>query len=123
MKHFKRVLIESPYAGQVERNLKYARACCRHLMVTTANDDRPLAPYASHLLYTQAGLLDDDDPVERELGILAGLAWGEAAEETIACLDFGWSRGMQHGVQAAQVCNRPVREFRLPNDVFFALFG
>lgn len=114
MRRFKRVLIESPYAGHVERNLKYARACCRYLMLSTAEDDRPLAPYASHLFYTQEGVLDDDIYQERDLGIEAGLAWGEAAEETIVCVDLGWSRGMQQGVEAAHACGRPVREFRLP---------
>lgn len=122
MRHFKRVLIESPYAGDVARNLKYARACCRTLMLLTANDERPWAPYASHLFYTQEGVLDDADPEERAHGIEAGLAWGEAAEETIVCLDLGWSRGMRQGVEAAKACGRPVREWRLPPGMMDQLF-
>jgi hypothetical protein len=33
------------------------------------------SPIASHLLYTQPGILKDDVPEERPLGIEAGLAW------------------------------------------------
>lgn len=117
MKHYKKVLIESPYAGDIDRNVRYARACCRHLMLSTARDDRPLAPYASHLFYTQPGLLDDGTPIERELGIGAGLAWGEAAEETIVCIDLGISPGMERGIEAAHAVGRPVREFQLPSDL------
>jgi len=117
VKRYKKVLIESPYAGDIDRNVRYARACCRHLMLSTANDERPLAPYASHLFYTQPGLLDDGTPIERELGIGAGLAWGEAAEETIVCVDLGVSPGMQRGIDAALAAGRPVRGFELPADL------
>jgi hypothetical protein len=63
----KKVLIESPYAGDVERNEKYARACMRDCF------ERGEAPFASHLLYTQPGVLDDTLHHERALGIDAGL--------------------------------------------------
>ena len=69
----KRVIIESPYAGDVERNLRYARAAMKDCL------HRGEAPYASHLLYTQEGVLDDDVPGERKLGISAGLSWGKIA--------------------------------------------
>jgi len=123
VKRYKKVLIESPYAGNVERNVRYARACCRHLMLSTANDERPLAPYASHLFYTQPGLLDDGTLIERELGIGAGLAWGEDAEETIVCIDLGISSGMERGIEAAHTVGRPVREFQLPADLLREIIG
>ena len=66
----KRVILESPYAGDVERNVAYARACLRDSLL------RGEAPIASHLLYTQPGVLDDQIPEERQMGIDAGLAWG-----------------------------------------------
>ena len=50
------VVIESPYAGDVERNLTYVRRAMRWCL------DKGLDPFASHLLYTQDGVLDDDDP-------------------------------------------------------------
>lgn len=50
----KRVILESPYAGDVERNLTYARECVRDSL------SRGEAPIASHLLYTQEGILKDE---------------------------------------------------------------
>lgn len=61
------VIIESPFAGEVEENIKCARQCLRDSIL------RGEVPFASHLLYTQEGVLDDDDPYERELGINLGL--------------------------------------------------
>ena len=63
----KLVVIESPYAGDVERNLRYLDACIRDCI------GRGESPYASHKILTTA--LDDNDPEQRKLGIAAGLAW------------------------------------------------
>lgn len=65
---FTPVILETPYAGDVEYNLKYARACVADCI------RRHEAPFASHLIYTQDGVLDDNDPNERMLGIHAGFA-------------------------------------------------
>lgn len=102
---FKRVIIESPYAGDVERNVAYARRCLRDSLL------RGEAPIASHLLYTQPGVLDDNDPEERETGILAGLAWygdtsqppsyGRPAEACIVYADLGITDGMMIGIERA----------------------
>ena len=101
----RRVIVESPYAGDVERNTDYARACLHDCLI------RGEAPLASHLLYTQPGVLDDDKPDERELGIAAGLEWGMQAEATVVYKDFGISQGMRDGIEAAGAAGRPV-EFR-----------
>lgn len=85
----KLVIIESPYAGEVERNLAYVRACMRDALA------RGEAPFASHALYTQPGVLDDLNPIERKLGIEAGFAWGEHAHLHVFYTDLGWSRGMR----------------------------
>jgi hypothetical protein len=69
----KLVILESPYAGDVETNTTYARACVRDSL------SRGEAPLASHLLYTQPGILRDDVPDERQRGMDAGLAWGGQA--------------------------------------------
>lgn len=53
------VIVESPFAGDVEENIKYARAAVRDCLM------RGEAPIASHLLYTQEGILNDDIPEER----------------------------------------------------------
>ena len=101
----KRVILESPYAGDIERNIAYARACLRDCLL------RNEAPIASHLLYTQPGVLDDNVPDERQLGIEAGLAWGDLAEATVVYTDHGISRGMQYGIDRANKRGRAV-EYR-----------
>lgn len=102
------VLLESPYAGDVERNTRYARACMRDCLL------RGEAPFASHLLYTQPGVLDDLVPAERELGIAAGLAWGSKALLTVVYTDLGISDGMQLGINRAHAIGRRVEMRRLP---------
>lgn len=103
----KRVIIESPYAGDVARNTAYARACMADCL------RRGEAPYASHLLYTQPGVLDDDDPDERRLGIEAGLAWGEAADLVAVYVDLGVSAGMQLGIDRHRERGTPIEMRRL----------
>jgi len=99
------VILESPYAGDVEANVTYARRCLRDSL------SRGEAPIASHLLYTQPGVLDDLIPSERQWGIDAGLAWGAKAEATVVYQDRGLSTGMVYGVLAAVKAGRPV-EYR-----------
>jgi hypothetical protein len=67
------VIIESPYAGELLRNISYARAAVRDSVL------RGEAPMASHLLFSQAGVLYDDIAEEREMGIEAGLAWARVS--------------------------------------------
>lgn len=98
-----RVVIESPYAGDVEANVAYARACLRDSLL------RGESPVASHLLYTQPGVLDDLDPQERACGIAAGLAWSLDAPH-VFCTDRGWSSGMR---TALHYC----REHHIPTHV------
>lgn len=99
------VIIESPFAGEVEENVKYARQCLRDSIL------RGEVPFASHLLYTQEGVLDDDDPYERELGISLGLEIGRVAALTAVYIDRGISGGMRYGIERAEVEGRPI-EFR-----------
>ena len=61
----KLVYLESPYAGDIEKNIKYARLCMKDSI------DRGEYPFASHLLYTQESILDDDDPVQKLESILS----------------------------------------------------
>lgn len=95
-----RVIIESPYAGEVEKNLAYLHRCIRDCL------DRGEAPFASHLMYTTA--LDDTIHEEREKGIAAGLAWHDAAEKVVAYIDRGISNGMYKGLRAAHEKGVPV---------------
>lgn len=98
----KLVILESPYAGDIEKNVAYARACVRDSL------SRGEAPIASHLLYTQPGVLRDEVAEERQWGIDAGLAWGAKAEATVLYCDLGISRGMEYGIANAERTGRPV---------------
>lgn len=103
------VIIESPYSGDIKVNIEYARRCLRDSIL------RGEVPFASHLLYTQDGVLDDSDPYERELGIELGLAIGPIAKKTIVYIDLGISDGMKHGIKRAtnegrQVIYRSIME-------------
>ncbi|MBN2747169.1 MAG: hypothetical protein JXR34_10630 [Bacteroidales bacterium] len=84
-----KVIIESPYAGDITKNIAYARKCVLDSL------KRGEAPIASHLLYTQPDILNDDIPEERKLGIAAGLAWKDVADLHVFYTDLGWSDGMQ----------------------------
>lgn len=115
------VIVESPFAGRhgakcacgdceadKARNVRYARALLRDCLL------RGEAPYASHLLYTQPGVLDDAIPLEREIGIEAGLDWGVCASATVVGTDLGMSNGMQRGIERARIAGREVVLRSLP---------
>ena len=99
------VLIESPFSGDIARNEAYARRAMADCF------RRGEAPFASHLIYTQPGVLDDTIPEERQLGIRAGLLWGEQAAATVVYRDLGITEGMQIGIDRAKRVGRPV-EYR-----------
>lgn len=82
------VILESPYAGETEANVIYARQCVVDCLV------RGEAPIASHLLYTQEGIFDDANESQRSLGIAAGLAWLPYADAMVVYIDRGISKGM-----------------------------
>lgn len=102
------VLIESPYAGDVERNLRYLRAAMRDCL------ERGEAPFASHGLYTQPGVLDDNDPDQRQLGFGAGFAWGNRADLIAAYVDLGISPGMTEGLEFWRAKGRTIEHRTLP---------
>ena len=99
------MILESPYAGNIERNILYARECMRDCL------QRGEAPFASHLLYTQAGVLDDGTPDERKLGVEAGFAWNTVAEKIVVYEDLGITGGMEQGIERAKNKKIPV-EYR-----------
>lgn len=91
----KRVIVESPYRGEVAENIRYARACIADCL------RRGEAPFASHLLYTQDGVLRDDVASEREWGMQAGWEWMGVADLVAVYCDRGISFGMEQGVARA----------------------
>ena len=85
------VIIESPYAGDIEGNKAYLQACIRYAL------SLGLTPYASHQMLTEA--LQDAIPEQRNLGIFAGFAMRDLLLSTGRavvwfCTDRGWSKGM-----------------------------
>jgi hypothetical protein len=106
----KLVYIESPFAGEVGLNIEYARACMADSL------SRGEFPFASHLLYTQKGILDDDIPEERKKGMEAGFAFAEKCDLSAVYTDLGISGGMQEGVERAREFGREVVYRGLPRE-------
>jgi hypothetical protein len=99
------IILETPFAGDIKKNIAFARACMKDCFC------RCEFPFASHLLYTQEGILDDNSKEDRELGMKAGLAWGKYAVATVVYTDLGISEGMKRGIEQAQKDGRVV-EYR-----------
>jgi hypothetical protein len=107
----KRIVLESPYAGNIARNVEYAKLCVKDML------KRDEAPIASHLLFTQPGILDDLNPEERKLGIEAGQAWLTVAEGVNFYVDFGISSGMEWTLGVVEKLRRPYEFRKLPEEV------
>lgn len=109
----RRVVIESPYAAPTafarQKNCDYARAAMADCL------RRGEAPIASHLLYTQRGVLRDEVAEERALGIAAGLAWGDLADAAVFYVDRGWSSGMEAARDRFTAAGKPI-EVRMLGD-------
>lgn len=91
----RRVILESPYSGNVKENIAYAKRCVKDSL------KRGEAPIVSHLLFTREGILDDKSPRQRALGIAAGHAWIAQAELMVVYEDRGISHGMELGMKQA----------------------
>ena len=94
------VIIESPYAGDRNENILYAR---RAMLDSLRRGE---APFASHLLYTQ--VLNDDISADREIGINAGFQFYSVAALCAVYADMGISPGMLRGLERARNANIPI---------------
>lgn len=97
-----RVIVESPFAGGFA-NVKYARECVRDCI------NRGESPFASHLLYTQKGLLNDAIPEERKKGIDAAIGWLQVADYVAVYMDLGITPGMVVGIIRAVKTEKIIR--------------
>lgn len=88
------VIIESPFSGDVENNIQYARKCMLDSIF------RGESPFASHLLYTQ--VLDDNKEDERKLGMYCGFEVMKKADFVAVYNDLGISDGMNEGIKRAK---------------------
>ncbi|MBT3273412.1 MAG: hypothetical protein HN368_09670 [Spirochaetales bacterium] len=96
------VYICSPYAGDVEKNVKAAQNYSRFAV------DKGYIPVAPHLLFTQ--FLNDADPAERSLGLFFGNALMSKCSEVWV---FGKtiSAGMEAEIKRAKWKNYRLRYF------------
>lgn len=88
----KLIYIASPYAGEVEKNVAFAKLACRYAI------SQGHTPIAVHLLYPQ--MLRDSEPAERELGLKLGHRVLEVCDELWACGDT-FSTGMRREMEEA----------------------
>jgi hypothetical protein len=89
----KKIFVSSPYAGDVEKNIEFAKQAC-HYVITTGD-----AFFCPHLLYPQ--VLDDFNQEERRLGM-------EMAKQFLLKCDELWSFGdrISHGMFEEIECAR-----------------
>ena len=97
-----KVYVVSRYAGEVSRNVENARKYCRFV----AQQKR--IPIASHLIYPQ--FMNDNDPAEREMGTMFGLALLAQCDE-VWCFGTTKSAGMTQELHEASRLKKRVRFF------------
>ena len=96
------VYICSPYAGDIDRNVKAAQNYSRFAV------DKGYIPIAPHLLFPQ--FMNDTDPQERELGLFFGNALMSKCSEVWVFGSF-ISPGMQAEIKRARWKNYRLRYF------------
>ena len=96
------VYICSPYAGEIEKNVKAAQEYSRFAV------EKGYIPIAPHLLFPQ--FLNDANPKERQLGLFFGNALMSKCSEVWV---FGSriSSGMEEEIKRARWKNYPIRYF------------
>jgi len=94
------VVMESPYAGDIERNVAYARKAMKDCIT------RGELPFASHLLYTQ--VLDDKVNDQRNLGLYLNMSMISRATFVAVYTDLGISPGMEKAIAYARRWRIPV---------------
>lgn len=104
----KLIYVASPYAGDIKKNMEYAKQACRAVM------ESGHAFFAPHLLYP--AVLDDAVPEERQTGIEMGLTLLHRCDELWA---FGsvTSSGMQAEIEEAERLRIPVHRMDISEDL------
>lgn len=102
IKERSKVYIVSRYAGDVENNVKNAIRYCRFAI------DKKKMPIAAHLLYPQ--IVDDNNPDEREIGTMYGLALLALCDE-VWCFGETLSSGMAQEIKEAKRLGKSIKYF------------
>jgi len=96
------VYICSPYSGDVDANVKKARAFCRFAL------EQNCIPIAPHLMFPQ--FMDESNPKERELALFMDIVlMGKCTEVWV--LGNTMSRGMETEIEKAEKRRQTVRYF------------
>ena len=99
----KRIFVCSPYAGNVEANVKIAEDICKDMVRLG------YAPFAPHLFYTR--FLDDGNITDRKLGIICGQTFMEICDEVCLYSQNGISDGMNSDLDYAKSLGKPIKEY------------
>jgi len=102
IKERSKVYIVSRFAGDVENNVRNAIRYCRFAI------DKKKMPIAAHLLYPQ--IVDDNNPDEREIGTMYGLALLALCDE-VWCFGENLSSGMEQEIKEAKRLGKPIKYF------------
>lgn len=96
----KLIFVASPYAGDVEKNIEYAKEACRHVL------NKGNAFFCPHLIYPQ--ILNDDNTEERKIGIRMGKEFLNKCDEVWV---FGnhISNGMFEEIEFARSRGIPIK--------------
>lgn len=113
-------IYESPFASKdfdtFVENIAYVR-----LLVRDGALRYNEAGFGSHLVWTQPGVLVDDEPFERALGIDCGLAFTGLARtgvlNHIYGIDRGWSSGMNRSKTVTEGKGLPIKTRSLKEDL------
>ena len=97
----KKIFVSSPLAGDYENNIKNAQKYCREVLL---QGYMPLAP---HVYYTN--FLEENNEVERQLGMDMGLRWLAECDEIWVFNQNGISKGMQVEIDMATKLNIPIK--------------
>ena len=109
----KLVIVESPFRGNENyhqhEHERYARLALRDCL------EHGESPFASHLLYTQPEVLDDQDIQQRAQGMRSGWDWMQVANRVVVYTDLGISSGMEDGIRMAEKFSLPIEHRQLPD--------
>lgn len=103
-----RVVVESPYAGDIAANTAYAQTACKDCM------RKGEIPFASHLFFPQ--FLDETNQVQRDIGIAAGYCFWKEFDKIVFYIDRGISPGMAKALERSILEKKPYEFRQLPKE-------
>ena len=114
---YTKVCVESPFRASEERPREVLDLYLDHCLADCIS--RKENPYASHRMLTTA--LDDDDSLQREIGIWLGYQYGETCAKVVFYCDAGFSDGMSkawdHYTKIGIFCERRTLDPKLVRSI------